>query len=93
VVSTTFHRPSSNARRTICVPRRFRFGLLDRFTKADGSETDLCSACDALALKALTIVLALVLPVSPLLHPRQGQSGAKAAVRQVSAVLARTASC
>lgn len=34
---------------------RFRFGLLDRVTKADGSEADLWSARDALVLKALTI--------------------------------------
>ena len=44
---------------------RFRFGLLDRVTKADGTEMDLWSARDALVLKALTIVLAPMLPVSP----------------------------
>jgi len=44
---------------------RFRFGLLQRVTKADGSEADLWSARDALVLKALTLVLMWVLPVSP----------------------------
>lgn len=43
---------------------RFRFGLLDRITKADGGDIDLWSARDALVLKALTMVLADVLPVS-----------------------------
>ena len=43
---------------------RFRFGLLDRITKADGEEIDLWSARDALVLKALAIVLAKHLPVS-----------------------------
>ncbi len=43
---------------------RFRFGLLTRITSADGEEVDLWSARDALVLKALTIVLADVLPVS-----------------------------
>ncbi len=41
---------------------RYRFGLLDRITKADGGDIDLWSARDALVLKALTIVLSDVLP-------------------------------
>lgn len=45
---------------------RFRFGLLDRITKADGEEIDLWSARDALVLKALAMVLAGRLPVSAL---------------------------
>ncbi len=42
----------------------FRFGLLDRITRADGDEIDLWSARDALVLKALATVLAGHLPVS-----------------------------
>jgi hypothetical protein len=68
---------------------RFRFGLLQRVTKADGSEADLWSARDGLVLKALTLVLARVLPVSPLCTHIKGNGGAKAAVRQVRAALAR----
>ena len=67
---------------------RFRFGLLLRVTRADGSEADLWSAGDALMLKALTLVLAGVLPVSPRCTHIKGNGGAKAAVRQVSAALA-----
>ena len=37
---------------------RFRFGLLTRNMLKDGEEIDLWSACDALVLKALAIVLA-----------------------------------
>jgi RNA-directed DNA polymerase len=68
---------------------RFRFGLLLRVTRADGSEADLWSAGDALVLKALTLVLAGVLPVSPRCTHIKGNGGAKAAVRQVRAALAR----
>ena len=67
---------------------RFRFGLLQRVTKADGSAADLWSARDALVLKALTLVLAKVLPISPRCTHIKGNGGAKAAVRQVSAALA-----
>jgi hypothetical protein len=67
---------------------RFCFGLLQRVTKADGSEADLWSARDALVLKALTLVLARVLPVSPRCTHIKGNGGAKAAVRQVRAALA-----
>ena len=67
---------------------RFRFGLLLRVTRADGSEADLWSAGDALVLKALTLVLAGVLPVSPRCTHIKGNGGAKAAVRQVRAALA-----
>jgi len=45
---------------------QYRFALLDRITLADGSDIDLWSARDALVLEALTMVLADVLPVSPL---------------------------
>ena len=57
-------------------------------TRADGSEADLWSAGDALVLKALTLVLAGVLPVSPRCTHIKGNGGAKAAVRQVRAALA-----
>ena len=50
---------------------------------ADGEEVDLWSARDALVLKALTIVLADVLPVSVRCTHVKGHGGAKAAVRQV----------
>ncbi len=42
----------------------YRFALLDRITLADGSDIDLWSARDALVLKALTIVLSDILPLS-----------------------------
>jgi len=64
------------------VAGRFRFGLLDRITKADSDVIDLWSARDALVLKALTIVLADVLPVSPRCTygqgPRWSQGGGAA---------------
>ncbi len=66
---------------------KFRFGLLDRVTLADGSDIDLWAARDALVLKALTIVLSDVLPVSPRCTHIKGHGGAKAAVRQVMAHL------
>ncbi len=62
---------------------RFRFGLLTRITLKDGEEIDLWSARDALALKALAIVLAKHAPVSPRCTHVKGHGGAKAAVRQV----------
>ncbi len=62
---------------------RFRFGLLTRITFKDGEEIDLWSARDALVLKALAIVLAKHLPVSPRCTHVKGHGGAKAAVRQV----------
>jgi RNA-directed DNA polymerase len=64
---------------------RFRFGLLERVTKADGSEGDLWSARDALVLKALTLVLTPVLPVSPRCTHIKGNGGAKGAMRLVLA--------
>ncbi len=66
---------------------RYRFGLLTRITLVDGEEVDLWSACDALVLKALTIVLAKHLPVSIRCTHVKGHGGAKAAVRQVWAGL------
>ncbi len=66
---------------------RFRFGLLARITLKDGEEIDLWSARDALVLKALAIVLAKHLPVSPRCTHVKDHGGAKAAVRQVWAKL------
>ena len=66
----------------------FRFGLLDRITKADGEDIDLWSARDALVLKALALVLGDHLPISPRCTHVRGHGGAKAAVRQVWAGLA-----
>ncbi|MEE9246740.1 MAG: hypothetical protein V3U63_11130 [Gemmatimonadota bacterium] len=68
---------------------RYRFGLLTRVTLKDGEEVDLWSARDALMLKALAIVLAKHLPVSPRCTHVKGRGGAKAAVRQVMRHLAR----
>ncbi|MCH8155417.1 MAG: hypothetical protein IH786_09195 [Proteobacteria bacterium] len=65
----------------------FRFGLLDRVTLKDGSDIDLWTARDALVLKALTIVLSDILPVSPRCTHIKGHGGAKAAVREVMAAL------
>ena len=65
----------------------YRFSLLDRATLANGSDIDLWSARDALVLKALTMVLSDVLPVSPRCTHIKGHGGAKAAVRQVMARL------
>lgn len=62
---------------------RFRFSLLDRITLADGNDIDLWSSRDALVLKALTIVLSDVLPVSRQCTHVKGHGGAKAAVRRV----------
>ncbi len=57
------------------VAGRFRFGLLDRITLADGSDIDLWSARDALVLRALAIVLADVLPVSRVCTHVKGHGG------------------
>ncbi len=56
---------------------RFRFGLLTRITLKDGEEIDLWSARDALVLKALAIVLAKHLPVSPRRTHVKGHGGAR----------------
>ena len=67
---------------------RFYFSLLDRITLSDGSDIDLWSARDALVLKAMTIVLADILPLSPRCTHIKGNGGAKSAVRRVDAHLA-----
>lgn len=61
----------------------FRFALLSRITLKTGDETGLRSACDALVLKALAVVLAKHLPVSRRCTHLKGNGGAKYAVREV----------
>ena len=61
----------------------YRFSLLIRITLKDGEDTDLWSARDALVLKALAIVLAEHLPISPRCTHIKGHGGAKYAVREV----------
>ncbi len=72
-----------NTLKTALATGRYRFNLLTRVTLKDGEEVDLWSARDALMLKALAIVLAKLLPVSPRCTHVKGHGGAKAAVRQV----------
>ena len=74
------------------VAGRSRFGLLTRVTLKDGEKINLWSARDALVLKALAIVLAKHLPVSPRCTHVIGHGGAKAAVCQVMRHL-RTVVC
>ncbi|MCE8554315.1 group II intron reverse transcriptase domain-containing protein [Ruegeria pomeroyi] len=62
----------------------YRFDALDRVELRDGGHVDIWTAWDALVLKALTLCLAQVLPVSPLCMHIKGYGGAKAAIRQVS---------
>ena len=80
--------PEDKARlRSNLLAGRYRFGLLSRVELADGEEIDLWSAPDALVLKAITIALQPVLPISPRCTHVKGHGGAKAAVRQVMAKL------
>ena len=66
---------------------RFRFDALDRVALRDGSQVDVWTSRDALVLKAMSMCLAQVLPVSPLCTHVRGHGGAKEAVRQVAARL------
>ena len=63
---------------------RYRFEPLSRVTGKDGEVMHLWSARDALVLKALALVLAEHLPVSPRCVHVKGHGGAKAAVRGVA---------
>ena len=67
--------------------RRFRFGLLTRVTRGDGTEIDLWSARDAVVLKALAWLLGSHLPLSRRCTHLKGHGGSKAAVRAVHAAL------
>jgi hypothetical protein len=59
--------------------------LLTRTTLGNGDEVDLWSARDALVMKALTLVLHPVLPVSPHCTHLKGHGGLKEAIRSVHA--------
>lgn len=86
----SFRRDWENQRSFIArdlLAGRYRFGLLDRIVRPNGEEVDLWASPDALVLKALSIVLAAVLPVSSRCTHVKGNGGAKAAVRQVQAEL------
>ncbi len=61
----------------------YQIGLLSRTMLANGEEVDLWSARDALVMKALTIVLQSVLPVSVRCTHLKDHGGLKGAVRQV----------
>ena len=68
----------------------YRFGLLDRVTcLRDGQreDMDLWAARDAVVLKALSLLLPTVLPLSKRCTHLKGHGGAKDAVRQVVAHL------
>jgi len=67
----------------------YRFSLLSRVTLSTGEDTDLWVARDALVLKALTLVLGGVLPVSSRCTHIKGNGGAKFAVREVRDHLAQ----
>ena len=71
--------PEEKARlRSDLLAGRYRFGLLSRVEMANGEEIDLWSARDALVLKAVTITLQPVLPVSRCCTHVRGHGGAKA---------------
>ena len=63
---------------------RFRFEALERVGLTDGSMLDVWTSRDALVLKAMSLCLAQVLPVSPHCTHIKGNGGAKAAIRQVA---------
>jgi hypothetical protein len=67
----------------------FRFGLLERMEREDGTEIDVFPARDAVVSKAIALVLERVLPVSPHCTHVRGHGGAKAAVRRVALRLRR----
>ena len=61
----------------------YRYGLMGRVELADGEEIDLWSARDALVLKAMSIALQPVLPVSRACVHVKGHGGAKSAVQRI----------
>ena len=63
----------------------YQLGLLSRTTLSNGEEVDLWPARDALVMKALTLVLHPVLPVSPHCAHLKGHGGLKGALRAVLA--------
>lgn len=66
---------------------RFRFGLVTRITRADGTDIDVWAARDALVLKALAWLLEAHLPSSPRCTHLKGHGGASGATRAVWAAL------
>lgn len=63
------------------------FSLLSRIILGNGEEIDLWSARDALVLKARSIMLGAILPVSSRYAHVKGHGGARSAVREVRAHL------
>lgn len=63
----------------------YQMGLLTRTMLATGEDVDLWPARDALVMKALTLVLPSVLPVSPYCTHLKGHGGLKGALRSVLA--------
>ena len=63
--------------------RCYQFSPLQRVQKADGEVIHLWSARDALVLKALSMLLAEELPISPVCTHVKGHGGLKATVRSV----------
>jgi RNA-directed DNA polymerase len=63
--------------------RCYRFSPLQKVQKANGEVIHLWSARDALVLKALSILLADVLPISPACTHVKGHGGLKFTVRKV----------
>jgi RNA-directed DNA polymerase len=61
----------------------YRCALLSRVTFASGEEIDLWAARDALVLKAVALVLAQRLPLSPRCAHLKGHGGSKGALREV----------
>ena len=66
----------------------YQIGLLTRTSLATGEEVDLWSARDAVVMKALALVLAPVLRVSPRCMHLKGHGGLKGAIRSVLAHVA-----
>ena len=63
--------------------RRYQFSPLQRVQKADGEVIHLWPARDALVLKALSVLLAEVLPISTACTHVKGHGGLKSTVRKV----------
>ncbi len=63
---------------------RYRFGVLSRVTLKTGEEVDISPARDALVLKALSLVLAQRLGISPKCCHLKGHGGSKRAARRGS---------
>lgn len=63
---------------------RYTFSLLTTVTSAKGDDIHLWSARDALVLKALTSVLADILPISQCCTHVRGHGGLKGAIRRVA---------